>query len=947
MKIFALVLLIFFAGAVFHPLELQAQLNPPTDLIATPGNNSVDLMWLAPISGTELAYDDGTVEGSITIGAGSDGDLAVRFTPNVYPSTLLNIKVWFGTTADTLAMHHIDYTIWDGTSAGPGTALATGPQAINRGGFDIVDVSSHNVQITADDFFISYYEPTDSVQVLGWDTGQPSSDRSWVHSNSIPIPWTTTGSIGPTFDNDYMIRAIVQEGVGKNARLVELSPNGASRALSPAEIKELAYQRKAQGINLNGIVTLDGTKIIEDNGNNSAPIHHYNGSLRGIAGLQSYNIYRSDDGTTFSQIGSVDSTMLTYTDNTVTNGTTYWYYVTAVYDGMESGPSNTVPATPFEGLTSLTHTPGDLNVGIFNDGSIGADNVNFVGPGVSWKGQNGIFVGGPVFGTAGTGSVNGLVGSFSVAGDLINKGSNFVGGFTSETDFNQVTEAKLNDSGAPTPYQVDIVQKSYSNTGDNFVFIRYGFVNQGASDLTDFYAGIFVDWDVDASTYTTNQGGYSLNENLVYQFDAGATPYYYGIVVADGLVGYKSTTDSPVPSTREGCFTWISTPDMDPILPPGDFRCWQGGGPETIAPGDTLWRTFAVVAGDDLPGIQTNAAAAMAEATAQGWLCTPGLLGDANGDDAVNSTDALVLLSYDAGLTLPQSILDRIADGFGDVNSAGGTNSTDALIVLSYDAGIPIPFPVGDPVCLPAPVASKSSTNIGKAEKNIDAFLKTNSAIIKGRTIDVPVTVDMSNSSEELGSYTMTLQWDPSRLQLQSYSGGTTEGFSNPVVNDALVSEGKLIAAHAYPYGADGKVNILNLQFKVIGNIDAFANDEISMDFSAMAAAKTFTNLLPNLEIAGAESASEADAADYSVDNYPNPFNPTTTVSFFLPSAQTVNLKVYNVLGQQVGTLISNRRMEAGAHRAVFDASNLPSGIYYYRIKAGDFVSTQKMMLLK
>jgi len=81
--------------------------------------------------------------------------------------------------------------------------------------------------------------------------------------------------------------------------------------------------------------------------------------------------------------------------------------------------------------------------------------------------------------------------------------------------------------------------------------------------------------------------------------------------------------------------------------------------------------------------------------------CTNGILGDVNGDDVTNSTDALVLLSYDAGLPLPQTFLDRIAIGFADVNEDGVSNSTDALIVLSFDAGISTPFPVGDPVCLP------------------------------------------------------------------------------------------------------------------------------------------------------------------------------------------------------------------------------------------------------
>ena len=71
--------------------------------------------------------------------------------------------------------------------------------------------------------------------------------------------------------------------------------------------------------------------------------------------------------------------------------------------------------------------------------------------------------------------------------------------------------------------------------------------------------------------------------------------------------------------------------------------------------------------------------------------------GDVSDDNAVNSTDALIVLSFDAGITLPQPILDKINAGCGDVNSDNATNSTDALIILSYDAGITVPFPVGNP----------------------------------------------------------------------------------------------------------------------------------------------------------------------------------------------------------------------------------------------------------
>ena len=80
--------------------------------------------------------------------------------------------------------------------------------------------------------------------------------------------------------------------------------------------------------------------------------------------------------------------------------------------------------------------------------------------------------------------------------------------------------------------------------------------------------------------------------------------------------------------------------------------------------------------------------------------------------------------------------------------------------------------------------------------------------------------------------------------------------------------------------------------------------------------------------------------------NYPNPFNPSTTIEFALPQMSEVNIAVYDVLGRKVAELV-NGNFNAGYHKVRFNASNLTSGVYFYSIKAGDFVSVKKLMLLK
>jgi hypothetical protein len=87
--------------------------------------------------------------------------------------------------------------------------------------------------------------------------------------------------------------------------------------------------------------------------------------------------------------------------------------------------------------------------------------------------------------------------------------------------------------------------------------------------------------------------------------------------------------------------------------------------------------------------------------------------------------------------------------------------------------------------------------------------------------------------------------------------------------------------------------------------------------------------------------------ASYSLSqNYPNPFNPATVIKFSIEKAGLVTLKIYNVLGQEVKTLV-NEQLNSGGYSFSFDASRLSSGIYFYTIKSGNYIQTKKMVLLK
>ena len=86
---------------------------------------------------------------------------------------------------------------------------------------------------------------------------------------------------------------------------------------------------------------------------------------------------------------------------------------------------------------------------------------------------------------------------------------------------------------------------------------------------------------------------------------------------------------------------------------------------------------------------------------------------------------------------------------------------------------------------------------------------------------------------------------------------------------------------------------------------------------------------------------------DYKLEqNYPNPFNPSTVISFTLPKAGLTKLSVFNILGQEVAVL-ENKEILSGTYEYKFDASNLTSGIYFYKLQSNNYISIKKMMLIK
>jgi len=113
----------------------------------------------------------------------------------------------------------------------------------------------------------------------------------------------------------------------------------------------------------------------------------------------------------------------------------------------------------------------------------------------------------------------------------------------------------------------------------------------------------------------------------------------------------------------------------------------------------------------------------------------------------------------------------------------------------------------------------------------------------------------------------------------------------------------------------------------------------------------------PTIIVPSSNPVAQVPDAYSLYQNYPNPFNPATTISFDLPEQAFVTLKVYNMLGQEVASLVENELMDDGTQEFQFDASNLSSGVYFYRIiaqgmddeglNATSFITSKKMLLVK
>ena len=203
-----------------------------------------------------------------------------------------------------------------------------------------------------------------------------------------------------------------------------------------------------------------------------------------------------------------------------------------------------------------------------------------------------------------------------------------------------------------------------------------------------------------------------------------------------------------------------------------------------------------------------------------------------------------------------------------------------------------------------------------------------------------PQNLSVTESNNEHPLLSWTANSEPEVNSYNIYRQKNSDGW-NLIGSDTSTSYEDLGVTTTYRHGDDiyYKVTALNIHDKIPGDDDSYI---LESDYSSTVTIEARIEK----QMIDEEIVEEAPKVYALNSNYPNPCNPTTQISYQIPNDGFVNLTVYNSLGQEVAVLV-NRQQSVGRYSVQFNAANLSSGIYFYRIAAGEFNSVKKMLLIR
>ena len=187
-------------------------------------------------------------------------------------------------------------------------------------------------------------------------------------------------------------------------------------------------------------------------------------------------------------------------------------------------------------------------------------------------------------------------------------------------------------------------------------------------------------------------------------------------------------------------------------------------------------------------------------------------------------------------------------------------------------------------------------------------------------------------------TYDGGLTWNLSQL---TGLGGEGLCYANP--------SSIIVVGYSETFVSTDKGTTWNVQSNNTSTLDAvsFADSSIGWSVGAGIILKWIGGSLPDHLISSIIKTQNNIPSNFELkQNYPNPFNPVTTINYSIPKEENVVLKLFDNLGREIKTLL-NEYKNAGSYSIEFNASNLPSGVYYYQIQAGNFLKTRKLILIK
>lgn len=346
------------------------------------------------------------------------------------------------------------------------------------------------------------------------------------------------------------------------------------------------------------------------------------------------------------------------------------------------------------------------------------------------------------------------------------------------------------------------------------------------------------------------------------------------------------------------------------------------------------------------------------------------LTGEKVGDlgDAVDPFDATIILQYavKAGTLTPAQMLA------GDVTRNGDVTAFDASYILRKYVGVLTEFPSGkDWTFVPSSFVLDEANwfaapdfleykplDADYADQNFIAFAYGDVSGNWGETMLAKTSGNANitfGEATKLNNKTISLPISMEQANLV-LSGGFKINVDTRQYRIVAIRQGELLEGATFASNIDGSTIAFAFAnaFPIQGNgviatvdLELLKGDPTSthsLDFSHISlnegSIKAHVNGQPLIK-----DASIPDKFSLK-QNYPNPFNPATTIAFDLPKDTKVTIKIYDILGQEVATIV-DQSLRAGSHTVRYDASDLASGVYFYQIKTKEFASVKKMILLK